>query len=708
MDKEFLDKIQESLSGFALKDVCFFAWLCAVRALPFLAIRGNFDYWKHTNRGDQRQKYLFTILKSLDIVANAYNYETAASADTRVDVAVAVRATAAYADTRAIDAAVRAVAAAVRVATVDDFAFTYDAPDTVATDAADAAVEAFAFGGSTIDLKAILIEDLRSIKSGNNAFRRNLAVYGDLWGNFQSALCKLGCEYWGKWYTSLFKKGLVLDNEDYKEIQARLKVPAEIMEQGAAAVARYLKEAEKQGGLVYAQRETRLILLGSASAGKTTLARRLNGTYSDPTPEESTHGVNTEIELDFNGVKTRVWDFGGQVIYHASHRCFMSANCVYILVVNAREEECRDISRLNYWLDTIRIYSENKAKAFIVINESDNRSQNLEDFSSFMEGEYKSIIHKFYSFNICKDVAGFDAFKKDLTAYIESVGHQAFGKNDSRAMCEVTNLFKQTNKKILKKNELEAIFSSNGIKKHDQKRVVELFDTLGVALSYAFMEDYVLDPCWISRGVYKVIDYLQKNKTGLIKYSEDVFDAVFADESSIYPKGEREHIFDLMEHHKIGFRNKGGIYGLLVPCAAARFVPTDVINSAKPDSLITHVERDTLDEIPADFFNRYLCKNENNIATREEGSEKRIAVWQEGMVLAGNNASATVLIYHNRRIEITVWGEEKEAYRDMLEARIDDLLKDYNFSAIKDRKERNGKIINFIGLVLSRALQPGL
>jgi len=53
----------------------------------------------------------------------------------------------------------------------------------------------------------------------------------------------------------------------------------------------------------------------------------------------------------------------------------------------------------------------------------------------------------------------------------------------------------------------------------------------------------------------------------------------------------------------------------------------------------------------------------------------------------------------------TVWGEGKEAYRDMLEMRINDLLMEYSFSAIKEHKERNEKIINIISLVLNAVVR---
>lgn len=48
----------------------------------------------------------------------------------------------------------------------------------------------------------------------------------------------------------------------------------------------------------------------------------------------------------------RVWDFGGQEDYYATHQCFLSTLSLYILVWNLEEGE-EGVAKLEGWLDTI-------------------------------------------------------------------------------------------------------------------------------------------------------------------------------------------------------------------------------------------------------------------------------------------------------------------------------------------------------------------
>jgi len=56
--------IREETKEFAPAQARHFAWLCAVRALPFLGIRMRFRYWKR----NERQEHLFSIFWTLDVV----------------------------------------------------------------------------------------------------------------------------------------------------------------------------------------------------------------------------------------------------------------------------------------------------------------------------------------------------------------------------------------------------------------------------------------------------------------------------------------------------------------------------------------------------------------------------------------------------------------------------------------------------------------
>ncbi|MEL7338428.1 MAG: hypothetical protein AAFN70_19725, partial [Planctomycetota bacterium] len=72
----------------------------------------------------------------------------------------------------------------------------------------------------------------------------------------------------------------------------------------------------------------RLLMLGNGGAGKTTLSLTLTG--RDPGKAEilgSTHGVQFwphQYGSGAEGTSLQVWDFGGQEIYHNTHRLFFS------------------------------------------------------------------------------------------------------------------------------------------------------------------------------------------------------------------------------------------------------------------------------------------------------------------------------------------------------------------------------------------------
>jgi len=265
------EQVQSKLMNLRCKDRLFFVWLCAVRALPFLGVAGNFKYWEgHDDGVDQKQRHLFSVLKALDVVWSAYDafkiggpvaFSTAeaeaaaedadAAADTAADVA---------ADTYTHAAAAAAKAIVYAAESTAEIGSIYKAAD-----AADAAVRAAEAAAVVIDLESILENDLAIIESKNwhnrrpsfidntevygdvrDNFQNALSeIYGDVWDDFQYALRELDCEYWGNWYTRVFDRGFKLNANDRKKIQTRLNVPDEIKKRGAASVARYVNSTGK-------------------------------------------------------------------------------------------------------------------------------------------------------------------------------------------------------------------------------------------------------------------------------------------------------------------------------------------------------------------------------------------------------------------------------------------------------------------------------
>jgi hypothetical protein len=82
--------------------------------------------------------------------------------------------------------------------------------------------------------------------------------------------------------------------------------------------------------------ECKVMLIGNGKAGKSTIVKRLETGKFNP-DYVSTHGVEL-FTYPRNDWKLIFWDFGGQDVYHATHRLFMQSNVVYLLVWNEQTD----------------------------------------------------------------------------------------------------------------------------------------------------------------------------------------------------------------------------------------------------------------------------------------------------------------------------------------------------------------------------------
>ncbi len=130
--------------------------------------------------------------------------------------------------------------------------------------------------------------------------------------------------------------------------------PPEISNQGTPAVLAYLRGLDKAEGHKW---EAKLLIVGEAGAGKTELVKALRG--EEPFGGESaTEGVRIRsLEIAHPREKDvtmhlNLWDFGGQVIQHATHQFFYSERALFILVWNARVGY--EQSKVSSWLELIQ------------------------------------------------------------------------------------------------------------------------------------------------------------------------------------------------------------------------------------------------------------------------------------------------------------------------------------------------------------------
>ena len=668
-NKTFRDQVETNLENFDREQIVFFAWLCAVRVLPFIGSHSDrqkyyFNYWKD----DARQRYLYALFRALD----ANNYFSASDTDDNIcSVADAAYAAADAADDTTAATAAAAVAAAARAATRAD-----------ADDArADARVAANA-ARINIDLQNTILQDMLMIeKNGKTTFlekektfNNNLNLYGKIWDNFQHALKKEGCTYWADLYEDIFESNFNLDKE---ALERRMNVPKEIQEQGANAVADYLVEMEEKGATYL--NEARIIILGEKGAGKTCLARRLINPNADmTTDEESTAGVNT-LHWELDDINIHIWDFAGHTVTHAVHQFFLSERCLYILVYDGRTEER---NRLEYWLNQMKNYGD-KSKVYILINKRDPHPPVIPINS--LKDNYPII--DCFTLSIKDDKDKLVDFRKKIAGYIKnnpSWSNQLIATSYFNVKKELEQHFKNSKKeeyiditkfnKIAKKNKVD-----------DPDKLLKHLHDLGVCLHYN-IEDFdtlVLNPEWISQGIYKIINWVHKED----KYSiSDIdFPTVFKDEADRYPVSKHPFLFNLMKRYELAYETeKKGL--LIIPHLLHEDRPEILPDFPVGESLMLRYKAEQ--SLPPNTISRFIVRHNEEL--------KGFLVWRDGVVLESGNGSIALVreSKEERMITVSVRGNNKTAYLDKLRETLNNIFYSYKSKKpeLQYRIERFGQL----------------
>ena len=270
---DFTDEVHWLIKDFNHEKIVFFAWLCAVRALPFLGITRGFEYFKE----EDKQKYLMWIFRTLDvaiactdtavtddlnpncnifdafdIILQSHNYldvqnpilavghaaDTAFIAKNAVDVAGCAFNVASGIYTPYVEAYVDNCVDMSEYACCDDYAT-----------ACSVAIAEYATNNPDnilVFMKNNIMGDIYNIKaSALHKLNNDTSIYGDMWHHFITDLRAVGCGYWAGLYEDLFDNGFVINRA---ELKRRLSVPDGIRKKGASDVGLYLENLKPVRG----------------------------------------------------------------------------------------------------------------------------------------------------------------------------------------------------------------------------------------------------------------------------------------------------------------------------------------------------------------------------------------------------------------------------------------------------------------------------
>ena len=636
----FRKTIKVELQDLDRKQIIHFAWLCGVRALPFTGGTGNFNFWKKK----EKQKYLYAIFNALDQCAAAYAAAYAADADAA------------------------------------------DAADAAAY-AAYAAAAAARYG---IDIHGVLLQDIKGIKKNETGGGgRGVEIYGKVWNNFRQSLEQEGCDYWGRWYQKLFEKGFELSKEDLVDITMRIGIPPEKTMEGAAAVAQFLIELEEKG----AERlnEARIIILGDKGSGKTCLARRLVDPKAPMTrEEESTPGVDTTIwKLDEERINVHIWDFAGHTITHAVHRFFLSERCLYLIVYDGR---CEVRNQLEYWLNHMKNYG-GDSKAIILVNKRDKHTPEIH-FNTLKE-QYPVIDLKV--FDIKEDKKELEEFRIYVARFIfnnPSWSNQMIPLNHFRVKEELEKLFEKGKKgkctEHICREQFDEIAGKFEITNTDG--LLSDLHSLGVGLWYKDLGEFdtmVLNPEWISHGIYRIINWVYENKLHSVELKN--FHAVFEKERDRFPENKDRYLFSLMKHYQLAYEADG----------KDRLIIPHLLNIDRPKVLPEFPAGESLmlrytaeQPLPPDTISRFIVRHNEKII-KEKGKD---IVWRYGVVLKYRKSTLALVREEDRTISVSVKGPDKTEFISKLRGTLNEIFSNYRsrkpeiFYRIEDPEQKRQEL----------------
>jgi small GTP-binding protein len=177
-------------------------------------------------------------------------------------------------------------------------------------------------------------------------------------------------------------EGLPLLKTIFVRANESLRLPQELIgTTDAAGLRDYFRRAQNEGKRKL--NEAKLIVVGNEAVGKTALVNYLikNEPCRDTDKTPGLH-IQERIEVtcwdthhttpNAEELRLNVWDFGGQEVTRETHKLFLTARSLYLVVLEARRENVADAENvLHDWMRAIRNRGGDDVPVIVVINKSE-------------------------------------------------------------------------------------------------------------------------------------------------------------------------------------------------------------------------------------------------------------------------------------------------------------------------------------------------
>ena len=439
------------------------------------------------------------------------------------------------------------------------------------------------------------------------------------------------------------------------------------MKEGNQAILNYFESLESEGEeTVY---EAKLLIIGEAGTGKTTLARKLQDPYA-PMPEEvkdTTCGIDIQPHV-FNGkgeeadFTMNLWDFGGQEIYHSTHQFFLSKRSLYILLADGRLEE-----NLDYWLQVQELLGED-SPLFIVHNQKGTIRQQLPIHE--LRSHYPNLLD-WHLINLKEDIPGITQLTTEVEHRIRNLPHLQKGEKLPRTWVGVREKLEEIEEPYILLRDFRNVCKAVGIKnRKKQDFLSDYLHDLGALLHFCdvpiLRNIVILKPEWATEAVYKVLDHTKAQVVAGHFHRRDL--------DTIWGSEEYEDVFDellaLMERFELCYPLPEDKDQFIVP----QLLPGDQPEHYTWENHQNLQLRYQYDFLPKGIVTRFIVRMHRYI-------EDQAKVWKRGVVLTYRNTLAEVLEKpRDKRIEVRIRGPHRRDLMTLIVKDLDELNETFHFN----------------------------
>jgi|GEM_PF-542014 len=439
--------------------------------------------------------------------------------------------------------------------------------------------------------------------------------------------------------------------------------PLEIVKQGNQSALDWFAATKKS------LNEIKIILIGDPKAGKTSLLRCLKGDEFDPN-EVQTDGINIE-DIHFrdcytfnnqkalHGILGHFWDFGGQEIMNATHQFFLTNRSVYLLILDARKD-ANVSSQIRYWAKRVKATS-GKSPIIVIANQIDVNT--AFGFTNEVEIQEEFPEIKYFIKTSCRNGEGIDSIRQILEELIPNA--ELFKTSiDERWIHIKEQLQEETKSKhFLDEKRFIDICDKHGLtEKSARINAINFLNDLGLVLHFEDLnlaEYYVLDPYWITYGVYQIVTstYAGREK-GIVNMDKlEYIVNEEEDKKSVYQPAkfrkiiynspnQRRFLVDILNQFKLCFYLPNH----------RKFIIPDLLDTAEPVD-ITEQIRNAPACIRFVYKYDYLPNSIMPFIMVESHSQIQ-KMWRTGCVIEDDSCKALISTYQDV-LTIIVTGENK-------------------------------------------------